>query len=510
MHMALLKRKHSFWSAEILPNLRKAGYAAPTPFQQAVIPLIMKGRDVAAEAEEGTGKTAAFILPMLLSLPKNEPGIKAVVLTKTPDASRKILNACRKFFPGRELSFLTLGIQQDSRKSERFPADTPDVLIGTPERVIDHIRRGSLQFNSLKSVVIDADKRGQRAGFDEDIHFIFSKFPHRTQTLLFSPLLADGDPLFSVLNRPQVLSRDGWMRAAGGAICPRIFIPATDAQKSGRLADLYYARRMKTLLVLASQAVTVKQIAAGLKKHHLEALTLVDTQTQPARARAINAFNTGRPPVLVATYNAVSKRALTTVTHIIQFDPPPGGTYDPQSTALRSIISLGTEKDYITMQERSQVKIEKEGFPHEDEVLAGMIANILGKIKQEEDPEDLNRFRRLIKKNVPLSMRSYFSAYLLKSKTAGKAPGKPGKKEFSKLFVSIGRNRHLYPRDFISLFTSELGISRAQLGEIKVLDNYSFIDIRSQYAEKAIRRLSGKEVKGKQIVVNHARKKVEK
>lgn len=503
--MALLKRKHSFWSAEILPLLQKAGYAAPTPLQRAVIPLIMKGRDVAVEAEEGTGKTAAFILPILLSLPKEKPGVKAVVLTKTPETCRKILNACRKFSPRREISFLPLGIQQDSRNRERFPAESPDVLIGTPDRVIDHIRRGNLQFDSLKSVVIDAARREERAGFDEDIRFIFSKFPHRTQTLLFSPLLEDGDPLLPVLSRPQVLRRSDWIRTVTS--CPQVFISASAAEKSGRLADLYFARRMDSLLILTSRAAAVKQIAADLKKRRLDAVTLSDNQTQPARARAITAFNAGRPGVLVGTFGAVSRQALTAVTHIIQVDVPAGSEYDPQSSTLRTIITLGTEQEYQTLQERSQVKIQKETFPPEEDVLAGAIANILKQIKSEENPEDLNRYRRIIRKNVPLTLRSYFTAYLLKSQGERKAPGNDG---FVKLFVSIGKNRHVYPRDFVDLFTSALKISRAQLGEIKVLDSYSFIEIRPQYADKAIELLSGKEFKGKQINVNFARKKAGK
>jgi ATP-dependent RNA helicase DeaD len=505
--MALLKRKSSFWSAEILPSLRKAGYAVPTPFQQAVIPLIMKGRDVAAEAEEGTGKTAAFILPILIALPKDGPGVKAVVLAKSPDACRKILNAFRRFSPGRELSFLPLGIQQDSRKRERFPAEAPDVLIGTPDRVIDHIRRGNLQFASLRSVVIDAAGREERAGFDEDINFIFSKFPHRTQTLLFTPVLEETDPLLSVLTRPQILRRHDWLRAAAGAACPRIFITASGAEKIESLADLYFARRMGALLILAAQAATVRQIAAALKRQHLPAETLLEKQGPAASIRVMNAFNAGRLPVLVATYGAVFRQALTAVTHIIQVDPPPGTDYDPQSSALRMIITLGSEQEYNLLQERSQVTIQKESFPPEEDVLSGFVASILKKIKGEENPEELNRYRRLIKKNVPLNMRSYFAAYLLKSGTERRTPAEDS---FTKLFVSIGRNRHIYPRDFIDLLTSELKISRAQLGEIKVLDSYSFIDIRSRYAEQAIKRLSGKEVKGKQININYARKKTEK
>jgi ATP-dependent RNA helicase DeaD len=507
MHMALLKRNRSFWSAEILPHLRKAGYAAPTPFQRAVIPLIVKGRDVAAEAEEGIGKTAAFILPIILALPKEGLGVKAVVLTKSPDMCRKILNACRKFSPQREHSFLALGIQQDSRKREKFPATDPDILIGTPDRVIDHIRRGNLRFDSLKSVVIDAASRAERAGFDEDIHFIFSKFPHRTQTLLFTPELESEDSLLSVLSRPQILRRSDWIRAVPGLNCPHVFITASVAERSERLADLYFARRMNALLVLTGQAAAVRQIAAVFKKRGIRAETLAARQAQSLRARTISTFNAGRLPVLVATPGAVAGQALTAVSHMVQMDLPPGADYNPQSSALKTIVTLGTEQEYHTLQERKQVTLQKEDFPREEEVLSGVIADLLEKIKGEEDPEELNRYRRLIKKSVPLSMRSYFAAYLLKTRADRKVPGK---ENFTKLFVSIGRNRHVYPRDFVSLFTSELKISRAQLGEIKVLDNYSFVDIHSSYAEKAIQRLSGKEVKGKQISINFARKKAEK
>lgn len=148
---------------------------------------------------------------------------------------------------------------------------------------------------------------------------------------------------------------------------------------------------------------------------------------------------------------------------------------------------------------------KKEDLPFNRESAIQSIGEIIKRIKEEEDPLDLNYYRKLVKKNVPFSLRSYFSAYLFKQSLAVNIGSKGN--GFTRLFVSIGKSRRIFPTDLVNLFTDKLNLTKNQVGVVKVLDNYSFLEISSSVAERAISVLSGFNYKGRRISVNYARKK---
>lgn len=142
----------------------------------------------------------------------------------------------------------------------------------------------------------------------------------------------------------------------------------------------------------------------------------------------------------------------------------------------------------------------------DEKILAQALETILKTVRQTEDPDELNRYRQVFKRHVPIFMRSYVAAYLFKKSFDGfvMAPS-----DTTKLFVSIGKNRQVFAKDIIKLFMDRLGIQRSQIGEVKVLDSYSFIDISLDHAQEAISKLSGINFRGRRLSVNLARKKGE-
>lgn len=496
--MALLKRNHSFWGAEILPLIREVGYLKPTVLQRDIIPLILKGKDVAVEAEEGSGKTAAFILPLIVSLKRGKPGIKAVVLTSSLENSRKIFREFCRFLPPAKdkLALFAFGLVEDQKKENRILYRTPDVMIGTPDRFIDHIRRGNLDFSQLRSVVVDEPRKGELAGFGEDVEFIFSKFPQNRQTLLFSPAFDGGtDPLYPYLKRPVVVTPH--------PTSEEVYITA---HKLTGLYKLILTEKMESVLILCRDKTGLKTVVRGLKSNRFRVLYLHDALEPQKQKAVLKTFSEGFSSILVGTFSAVKNHRLNWVSHIICIDlPPDPGAFHPEGYALQEIFFLvASEEQLIELQEMRKVKMKRQDFPGDEQVYTVLIKNALKKIKEEEDPFELNRFRRIMKRNVPIFLRSYFSAYLLK--TTLKIPSKE-KEQFTKLFVSVGKNRRVFPRDLVNLFANALMIERSMIGEITVMDNYSFIELHFSYADRAIKELTGTEYKGRKITVNFARKK---
>ena len=503
--MALTKGKRSFGSAEAWTLFREAGYTKPTRLQQRLIPLILKGKDVAVEAEGDSGKTAAFILPLLVKIKRGKPGIKAIVLTSSTENSHKIFREFKRFIQsGKKLSIFAFGFEGLEKKEHRMLSRNPDVAIGTPNKVIDHIRRGNLDLSGLQTVVIERSEDTEHPGFIEDILFICSKLPQKRQTILISSTLEkDSERLLSLLRHPTTLPMSSWRQLA--APLRDRFIEVGGDQKISSVIKLILAEPMESLLIQSAEPTEAINLSKQIRSQNLEAALLLDTLSPQQQNKVCQNFSVGKVPILISTFETSCRKNLRWVSHVINLAVPPRPeSYKPRSFVLGQAITLGTVEDYNRLKEKLKVEVERSELPSEDQLFRGMIQQILKKIKEEEDPQILNQYRKLIRKSVPLTLRSYFAAYLFKQSLAG---GKKKSSKRVKLFLSMGKNRKVFSRDLIQLFIDRLKAQRSQIHDIKILDNYSFIEIDASLGEQAIKDLSGIEFKGRKLAVNYARKR---
>jgi ATP-dependent RNA helicase DeaD len=506
--MAPTKGKKSFGSAEAWTLFREAGYAKPTHLQQRLIPIILKGRDVAVEAEGDSGKTAAFILPLSVKLKRGKAGIKAIVLTSSTENSRKVFREFRRFVrSGKRPSVFAFGFQGQDKKEHRLLSRSPDVVVGTPNKVIDHIRRGNFDFSSLQSVVIDRTENPEHPGFIEDVLFIFSKLPQKKQTILISHSLDnDAAKLVSLLRHPTVLPVSTWRQLA--VQTRDVFIQVGQQRRLSVAVDLILADSMESVLIQSDDSAQATRLSRMMRSRNIDSALLLDNLSVQQQNKICQNFSVGKVPILIGTFETVCSKSLRWVTHVINLTVPPSvESYKPHSFVLEKIITLA--EDYEQFKERIKVDAEKDSPPSEDQVFQGMIRQILKRIKEVEDPEVLNHYRGIVRKNVPFTLRSYFTAYMLKQSLGGEKMRKKSSKQ-TKLFLSMGKNRRVFPRDLIQLFVERLKADRSQIHDIKVLDNYSFVEVDSSLAERAIKELSGIEFKGRNLAVNYARKREDK
>ncbi len=510
--MKLLNR-NKISDAEIVDFIRGAGFARPTLLQKKIIPLIARGGDIAIEAGERTGKTAAFILPMVKRLDKSNKGIKAVVLTHFSDKVHKIRNEFKRLIGDKyKLTFISLSDEEEIRKEVRRLSKTYDVVIGTPTRVIDHIRRGNLNLNSLQMAVIISPASNEKNGFDEDIDFIFTKIPQETQIILFSSNLREEGKLLTFLKHPQIIPLSKWKNEKHQI--EHTFLEVEEKEKLNVLDKLLIVKDIHNAVVFCQTSQEAARVNTFLrKKNYKSADILPDTKFEQRRKR-IRDFKVGTTDILVTTDFAATTIEATPY-YIINYDIPLSSENyikrmeleKDEYTSLRHVITFVTKDNYfelLKIQESTKMNIKKEETPKTEDVLKMSIKRIVQQIKEEEDPDTLNYYKRLIKKNVPIFLRSYFSAFLFKEHFSH---SNQQEESFTKIFVSIGKNRKVYPKDLKNFFMKNLKIKSHQIGNVKILDNYSFIDIASQFAEEAISKLNGHEFKGRKITVNYARKK---
>ena len=505
--------------AEALSLVREAGYHDLTSFQRKVVPFIVKGKDTVVDVEFSyqRGKTVAFILPLLLQLKKSGPGIKAIVLAPKTEDLTKIFNEFKRFHlqgsrtrqinlvrvkshsENRGLLTVLLSEENEIRTEVRSFTREPDIIVSSPGRLIDHMRRGNVSFSDDLRIVISI--REIEPGFLEDLQFIYSKLPSKRQTVIFSP---ESEHLegWSILRRPRVFK--GVESAQRLRRADHFYLEVEDERKRKVLLDLIASQKLTSLLVFCEKEDSAAALVLYLKENKL-------------RARRIELSSGVKEPnldsdVFVLTDKSLSSRVFTEIKVIINFDPPG----DAEAYRRRCSYLTGRPLQIFTfvgknqffnlnqIQEMLKVRVQNREEPTEEDIIKGSIERIVKIIKEQEDPDELNRFRRIVKKHVPIFLRSYFMAYLFKQ-SMGKHEARPDK--FTTLFISIGKNRRVYPRDLVSLFMSNLKINRSDIGVIKVFDNYSFLDVSLDHASDAISTLSGTNFRGRRITVNRARKK---
>lgn len=308
-------------SAEILKALKENKFETPFPIQEAAIPLILKGLDVIGQAHTGTGKTAAFALPILTKIKRNGP-IQALILVPTRELAVQVTNEISKFvrYTGlRSVSIYggqSIGLQHDLLKRG------VQIVVATPGRLIDHLKRGSIQLDDVKFVVLDEADRMLDMGFVEDIKFILFYVTEDRQTCLFSATMPQEilrlaqdymkEPKEIRLNEEE-LSLD---------TIDQSYLIVHEREKFKHLCNFIKNRDKKQTIVFASTKQRTHRLANELKQEGFRAITIHGDLSQKQRDIAMYRFKNGKEDILVATDIAARGIDVPAVGHVINYDIP--------------------------------------------------------------------------------------------------------------------------------------------------------------------------------------------
>lgn len=499
--------------------IKQAGFKHPTPLQEKAIPLALQGRDLIVEARNSNGKSVAILLPIILKIRQEPKQIKGLVLVSELEQIKKMRNDVRRLSslkkPNPSLGIV--GIEENIKKELKLVSKAPDIIVGTPPRIIDHIRRGNITLDGVEMTAIFKTSNTDE-GFEKDLQFIYSKIPNNQQTILFCEVLDEKDEagLYGFLKRPTFISYSDFHTARGEHL---FYETDNEKQKSDLLVKVFYCKDLRGSLIIGKSPAMVEGIEKVLHQEGIKA-TGIGPQTANSTLYTIqNDFNLGYIHALVTSMDFASAIKVRGIRNIIYISPPAQPevymrhlSHVEKTTDEYSVITLANQQELPLikqLEEITNMSIKKEENPDENEVIKGTLKKIVTKVREEEDPEELSQYKKLFKQNVPITMRAYVAAYLLKYNLSGDKD-KKSEKKLKTLFVSVGKNRKVYPKDLARFFSSNLGIRHGEIGNIKVLDSYSFIDLPEEYCDKAIKQLNGKEFRGRKITVNHARKKEEK
>ena len=364
-------------SPQVIEGVTAAGYAEPTAIQLRAIPLVMAGRDLIGCAQTGTGKTAAFALPILSRLDRHGAA-RALVLEPTRELAAQVETAIRDYGRFTALRMVVLFGGAGYGKQDQGLRQGADIVVATPGRLLDHLQRGTLKLNQIEILVLDEADRMLDMGFMPDVRRIVERCPRNRQTMLFSATIPpEIEQLVKwALRKPETVEI-GQRRAPAETVTHALYPVASD-QKQAILDELLKRTDFDQVLIFCRTKHGADRVARKLQQQGHAVAVLHSNRTQSEREKALSGFRDGRYEVMVATDIAARGIDVQQISHVINYDVPHhpedyvhriGRTGRAQSVGDAFTIMTGEDVQEVAAIERfigqKIPRVKLEGFNYE-------------------------------------------------------------------------------------------------------------------------------------------------
>jgi ATP-dependent RNA helicase RhlE len=364
-------------SPQVIEGVTAAGYAEPTAIQLRAIPLVMAGRDLIGCAQTGTGKTAAFALPILSRLDRHGAA-RALVLEPTRELAAQVETAIRDYGRFTDLCMVVLFGGAGYGKQDQGLRQGADIVVATPGRLLDHLQRGTLRLNQIEILVLDEADRMLDMGFMPDVRRIVERCPRNRQTMLFSATIPpEIEQLVKwALRKPETVEI-GQRRAPAETVTHALYPVASD-QKQTILDELLKRTDFDQVLIFCRTKHGADRVARKLQQQGHAVAVLHSNRTQSEREKALSGFRDGRYEVMVATDIAARGIDVQQISHVINYDVPHhpedyvhriGRTGRAQSVGDAFTIMTGEDVQEVAAIERfigqKIPRVKLEGFNYE-------------------------------------------------------------------------------------------------------------------------------------------------
>ncbi|MCJ0552962.1 DEAD/DEAH box helicase [Enterococcus cecorum] len=457
-------------SEELLSSIERSGFEEATPIQEATIPLALEGRDVIGQAQTGTGKTAAFGLPMLEKIDPNNAQLQGLVIAPTRELAIQTQEELYRLGRDKKIRVQAVYGGADINRQIRQLKNRPHIVVGTPGRMLDHINRHTLKLSTVQTLVLDEADEMLNMGFLEDIEAIISKVPEQRQTLLFSATMPPEIKNIGVQfmqNPEHVRIKTKEMTAD---LIEQFFVRAKEYEKFDIMTRLLDVQTPELTIVFGRTKRRVDELAKGLEARGYKAEGIHGDLSQQKRMSVLRSFKNGDLDILVATDVAARGLDISGVTHVYNYDIP----QDPESYVHRigrtgRAGKMGVSVTFVTPNEMSYLHVienlTKKRMtplrpPTEKEAFKGQLGQAMEEIEVKIDENGLERYMQAAEELLEEYSAQDLAALLVKTiakdpadmvpvKITPERPLPSSKKGFNKNNRRGGnsRNRRDYNRD---------------------------------------------------------------
>ena len=565
----------TFSEFELKPALQKSldevGYETPTPIQEQTIPLMLEKKDVLGQAQTGTGKTAAFALPLLSNLNLRQKDPQVLVLAPTRELAIQVAEAFKKYashmksfhvlpiYGGQEYSGQIRGLKRGSH-----------VVVGTPGRVMDHMRRGTLKLDKLSTLVLDEADEMLRMGFIDDVEWILEQTPKERQIALFSATMPHQIRRIATryLKDPvEIIIKD---KTTTAPTIRQRFWPVSGMHKLDALTRILEAEPFEAILIFVRTKTATVELSAKLEARGYASTPLNGDIKQNQRERSIESLKSGKLDILVATDVAARGLDVERITHVINYDIPHDtegyvhrigrtGRAGRQGDAI--LFVAPREKSMLHAIERAtNQKIEIMELPSTELINDQRMAKFKQRITDTLASEELGMYHQMIEQyqqehNVPVLEIAAALGLLLQGETPlmlqakshhfkedkswqndetkprkgrggdrgkergrmrdkvrGKDQDRTSKKELpleegmERFRIEVGHNHDVKPNNIVGAIANEAGLDSQHIGRINIYDDFSVIDLPEGMPKDVFSDLKKVWVAGKQLHISLLKK----
>ena len=534
-------------SPALLQTVKEIGYESPSPIQAASIPHLLAGRDILGQAQTGTGKTAAFALPILNRIDLSRRVPQALILAPTRELAIQVAEAFQTYARHMEgFHILPVYGGQGMGQQLRQLARGVHVIVGTPGRVMDHLRRETLNLDNLNTLVLDEADEMLRMGFIEDVEWILDHTPDTRQTALFSATMP---PVIKKiadrhLNEPaeiKIKSKTSTVESIN-----QQFWLVSGLQKLEALTRILDADDIDAMIIFVRTKTETVELSEKLEARGYEAAALNGDMTQVLREKVIDRLKKGSLDIVIATDVAARGLDVERITHVVNYDIP----YDTETYVHRigrtgRAGRKGTAILFVAPRERRMLRaieqatrqpIDQMRLPTLRDIADKRIEQFKAQLVDTLDNQDITFYRDLIDKLVsedigePADIAAAIAHLLYRERplAAAEEP-EPPMREFNRDFddrrprrfeergpargsdarrqdvnmrrytIDVGRTHGVMPKDIVGAIANEGGIGARQIGAIKLFDTYSTVELPNGLPDEVFQLLKKTWVRGQRL-----------
>jgi ATP-dependent RNA helicase DeaD len=516
---------------EVLRAVADVGYETPSPIQAATIPAMLAGSDVVGLAQTGTGKTAAFAIPILSKIDTNSRITQALVLAPTRELALQVAEAFSRY--GAHLRVNVLPVYGGSSYGPQLAGlkRGAQIVVGTPGRVIDHLDKGSLDLSHLDYLVLDEADEMLQMGFAEDVERILEGTPEYKQVALFSATMPPGiRKITSKYLHDPVQVKVESKTATADNITQR-YIQVAGPRKMDALTRLLEVEPFEAMIVFVRTKQATEEVAEKLRARGFSAAAINGDIAQAVRERTISQLKDGSIDILVATDVAARGLDVERISHVLNYDIP----HDPESYVHRigrtgRAGRSGTALLFVSPRERhllnsiervTRQKLVESQLPSVDDVNAQRVEKFRDSITNGLSNPGIDLFRKLIEayeRDHDVPMADIAAALALQSHDGGeflmtepppekrrertdRDDGPPRKRrdtrdDLATYRIAVGKRHKVMPGAIVGAIANEGGLHRSDFGHIAIRPDYSLVELPKKLSHETLKKLEHTKIQG--------------
>ncbi|HEY3282325.1 MAG TPA: DEAD/DEAH box helicase [Armatimonadota bacterium] len=504
----------------LLHAINDLGYEEPTPIQDQTISLLLDGQDVIAQARTGTGKTAAFALPMLQTLDLGSRRTQALILAPTRELAIQVAEMTHALGRHLHASILAVYGGQPIDRQLRALRQGVQIVVGTPGRIMDHIRRETLDLSGVDLCVLDEADQMLDMGFLEDVEFILSHLPAERQTCLFSatfpkPIL---ELARSTMRDPKQITIAREKLAVPKTV--QMAYEVAQRTKLGALTRILDAERPEATIVFTRTRQDSQELGEELAVLGYQAESLHGDLNQTQRDRVMRRFREGQVEVLVATDVAARGLDITGVSHVVHYDVPGDvdsyihrtgrtGRAGKEGCAI-TLVTPRERRNFLTIERLLGKKIPFKPLPTLADVAERRLGALRERVLATLTEGDLDHYVSLVEDLGEDYDTVEVAAAALKTLADSERPrteerpqieddGVTAEAGMTRLFITVGREAGLRPQDVVGAIANEAGVPGRNIGSIEIYPSCSFVDVPEDSAQAVLAALNKTTLKGRKV-----------